>query len=486
MTTETATEPSLDLERLRADAWADGDLEWLLRRHGQRRIHAFIQDCMAEDSFEPVVVITHRRLGKSFLPIALSVERCLQAPGKRCVYGAPTHEQVMDIVEPNYEIIMRSCPPALLPHTRGRARVFHNPRWTEPGTSTFKMVGVDTKRGDNLRGTYADIMILDEAREMSHLRYMVEEVIIPQFTGRERPLLLIVSTPPRTNDHDLVSYFRERAMEAGRYLEIKGSENADFTERDRALILAGVGGDEKSIAWRREVECAFIADPEDLICPEFNEVKADIVISEYPRPQFFFPWVCMDTGFDPDFTAILFGYVDFRNQYLVIEDEIFRRRMTLLEISKAVRSKEAALWGNRTFHPVRRIADIDSRGLEDLRRMMKLNFRAADKYDADSGLARLRSNIRLKKIRIQRRCVRLIDQLENGIWHVSREGKRTDFERTEQNGHWDAGKALVYLNKMVNWRENPIPPDAYDPSSHFAACIPDSAHDTLLVALGRK
>lgn len=485
MATDQRRITQADLDLLNRDLWYAGQLRWILRRHGQRRIHDFVMQCMEEDSFEPIVVVTHRRLGKSFLPIALSVERCLQQPGMRCVYGAPTHEQVMDIVEPNYEIIMRSCPAELLPRSRGRARIFHNPRWVDPGTSTMKMVGVDVKRGDNLRGTFADIMILDEAREMAHLRYMVEEVIIPQFTGRDRPLLLIISTPPRTNDHDLARYFRPQAMAAGRYLEIKGSENPDFTERDQELILAGMGGDKQSIAWRREVECDFVPDPEDLITPEFAEARADIVVKEYPRPQWFFPWTCMDTGFDPDFTAILFGYVDFRNQLLVIEDEIFRRRMTLLDISKAVRKKEAELWG-KPYHPVRRIADIDSRGLEDLRRMFKLNFRAADKFNAESALARMRSNLRTRKIRIQQRCVRLIDQLSNGIWHISREGKRTDFERTEQNGHWDAGKALCYLNKMVNWREMPDPPDAYDPNSQFRSCVPDQTHDTLMVALGRK
>jgi hypothetical protein len=46
-------------------------------------------------------------------------------------------------------------------------------------------------------------------------------------------------------------------------------------------------------------------------------------------------------------------------------------------------------------------------------------------------------------------------QLRHGIW----DERRIDYARSEFYGHWDAGQAAVYANRLVNWKWNPIPDD---------------------------
>ncbi|MDD1713543.1 MAG: hypothetical protein LUQ69_10300 [Methanoregulaceae archaeon] len=380
--------------------------------------------------------------------------------------------------------ILTTCPHRLLPRRSGYEWTFRNPAWGDPTAySTFRIAGVNWRRGDRLRGTWADAIFLDEVREIEDLRYIVEDVLIPQFVGRDDPLLLMDTTPPKTMDHPWVQYFLPRAIAEGRYIEIPGSKNPDFSERDKELVLQAIGGDPNSTAYQREIECRLITDPEDLICPEFVQRKSTIVVSDYKRPEYFVPYVCMDSGFDPDHTAILFGHVNWHTQILHIEAEIFRRRMTLADINKAVRGTEARLWGKKPYHKARRIADIEKRGLADLARTFKLWFRPADKWHHEAGLAGLRTNLMLGKIRISTSCKSLIHQLEYGIWNKN----RTDYERTDEGGHWDAGQALIYLNKMVRWKENPNPEFCLNPDREFGLFLnQDKLAATLLGTLGRK
>ena len=422
--------------------------------------------------------------------------RCIRTPGLRCVYGAPTYAQVREIVEPLLSQLLLSCPANLQPKSRGYSFRFRNPRWGSKEFSTLALVGVDVKRGDNLRGLHADEVWLDEVRDVRALRYIVEDVIVPQFIGRDNPVLGMVTTPPRTNDHEWVQYFRPKALGEGRYLEIPGSKNPDFTEADKQLILRAIGGDEDSIGYRREVECECISDPEDLIVPEFTMEKEHIVRhvlrkertyyeadtgERYKLPRQYFPYVVMDTGYDPDFTAILFIYADFHRAKLVVVDEVFKRRMTLKEIASDVR-KGVHKWFRASVHQTRYLADMEKRAVVDLRTEYKLPFRAVKKHDADAGLARARTAIRVHKVEILSTCVRLIDQLENGIWNEN----KTDFERTDANGHWDAGKALVYAVRMTNLHENPYIGDSRNYSDEFYSVPEPEKKGTLRMALGRK
>ena len=75
-----------------------------------------------------------------------------------------------------------------------------------------------------------------------------------------------------------------------------------------------------------------------------------------------------------------------------------------------------------------------------------------EKFRAEAALSTFRSGLQYEKIRIVGPgCPQLCYQLEHGIWNRN----QTDYERSTTMGHWDLGKAAVYMYRMSKFRENP-------------------------------
>lgn len=452
----------LDAPDLLEDAtrlWHGGDLSWLCRPGGQEILYDFVHGCADKggDTVSPIVLECHRRLGKSFVLLLLLVERALQRPGQQLVYGAPTYEQVATIVVPNMAILLQTCPESLRPKRSDYTWTFRNPTWPQGSPpSVLRAVGVDYMRGDRLRGACADAVALDEVRDMSEPRYLVEDVLLYQFVGRESPWIAMGTTPPRSGDHEVTAYFAPRAVRDGRYRKIPVTENAYWTETEERRLLEAIGGGKESISWRREALCETVGDENELIVPEFQRNELAVVVKEYPRPEYFYPHTCLDTGWN-DWNAALEGYVDFKNQTLVIEDEIVMRYQSTGTIAAEINRKEAELWlvGGRWAGGKRptRMGDLTEQALEDLRTDHKVSINPVVKYDREAAIANLRTSIQNGKVKIFERCKNLIYQLRNGIWNEA----RTQFERSERLGHCDALAACVYFHRMANWNGNPFP-----------------------------
>ena len=393
----------------------------------------------------------------------MCIERCLSKPGQEVKYGAPTYTMARDISRPVLDQIILDCPQDLRPRRCGYEYFFYNPRWEEPGAySVLKVLGTDVDEGNRLRGQACDMAALDEAGLMKNLGYLMSSILGPQFAGREDPLTLIGSTPPPTMDHDFVTIEIPAALEAKTYHVIPVVENRDFSERDERIILQMCPGRSKeSTAWKREALCQLIADESQLVVPEFQKAEENVVVDEYALPERWQPHICIDSGWS-DYTGVLFGAVDFRNQKLVILDEIFIHYKTTGEIARLIREKEAELFPAGFPEPYR-IGDCTLQQLDDLRRDHNLAILPAEKHDRDASIASLRSNILDNKIQILSNCQSLIYQLRCGIWNRS----RRDFERTTNLGHCDALAALVYLNHSALWGLNPEVAKGYNPQNTF-------------------
>jgi hypothetical protein len=184
------------------------------------------------------------------------------------------------------------------------------------------------------------------------------------------------------------------------------------------------------------------------------------VVANHPWPTHFYPLASADVGY-VDFFACLFGYVDFLEQKLIVEDEVVTKRKNTGEIVELIRAKEKALYGS---HPsdIRRIADATPREIADLTQVYHLPFQAAERHDRESQLAVMRHNLAQGKIVIQERCRNLILQLGSGV-----RDKNGKFERSESLGHCDAVAALVYMNRMASWHSNPYPRSGFHIGGHF-------------------
>jgi hypothetical protein len=416
-----------------------------------------------EPSADPVVINAHRRIGKSYLNVLMGTEICLQRPGMFVQYVCGEKEQVREIVEPLLFQVLETCPGEIQPKSRGYKYIFRNPLWErENAVSYFKLVGANYKNGDMGRGSACDAAFLDEVRDFKKLQYFVQSVLTHQFQGRQNPLLVMTSTVPWSMDHDFtrpVSGYIPQAMEKNRYIVVPGSKNPDYTARDKAIVLSTLPGGEQDPSYRREAECELLGDVGRLITREYQEHRDTLAVGSYQRPQLFIPIICLDSGF-VDHTAVVFGYVDFHPQILVFEAEIFRKHMTTRDIAEGVRGMVKRLGYDKMPLRPQFLADIEERGLADLRRDHQLGFRAVTKHNAESALSAFRSRLQALQVRvIVPGCPQLDYQLLHGIHKVTADGARSkDFERTETMGHWDCGSAAVYANRMAPWRFNPYPP----------------------------
>jgi hypothetical protein len=438
---------------VRDELWYEGNLSGQLRPHGQLWIYNWLKEQYRKNPGpDPFVIETHRRLGKSHWGLMLSNECCIPKPGRRVVYGAPTKEMALPIVKPNMSKVLESCPIDLRPSMTKWSYSFRNPRWPRHSDhSILDIFGINSNP-DAARGGYCDLAIIDEAGYVDDLKYFINEVMVWQFMGRESPMLILISTPPKSMDHPFITKYIPEAKAKGRHYILPASKNPDFTQTDEDYVLQ-VCGTKNSIAWKREAECEHITDPESLVVPEWQEAKKEIIRHEV-RPTYYIPIICMDTGWS-DFFHVLFGYVSFNHQRLIVLDEIWGHYMSEGQIVGLIKEKEEDVFPPdvKLKHKTRRIADATALTLNSFWVDHRMNFEQAQKHDADATLAGLRTNIQAEKVIISPDCQHLIYQLDNGIWNP----RRTDFQRSETLGHCDGIKALAYMNRQAPWSVNPNP-----------------------------
>ena len=445
-----------------SDAWYRGDLSYQLRPHGQVELYNFIHRTHKKDPTpELFVVETHRRFGKSYIWTLLALERALSRPWQLIKYAAPTAVQCQKIVKPNLARILRDCPADLKPHKAGMTWTFKNPRLKEGGatpTSEFHLIGVN-EDPDAIRGEATDFAVLDEAGMMKRLGYIIEDILSFQFIGREDPMMAMISTPPASMDHPFIKKYIPDAMLAKRYFIMPASNNKDFSKEDEAVVIRNCQSTD-SISWQREAECRHITDTESMIVPEYNKVKKDVV-RKWKDPGFFYPEICFDAG-AKDYCHMLFGFVDFREQTLIIKDEIWVHYKSTGQITDLLKGKQREVFPKNKFK-AHIFADAPLQQLIDFQIDHGISVEPALKHDADVTLSSLRTAVQSGKIMIDPKCERLIYQLENGVWN----DKRTDWVRSEELGHCDGISALAYFNRCAKWRRNPYPDGYYDPRTTF-------------------
>jgi hypothetical protein len=436
---------------MQEELWYRGDLEYLLREQSQVPAYQFVHNWKTTnpDRLGPIVWNNHRRWGKSFALVCLCVERCLRYPNQEVRFGAPTFKQAVEIVQPLLRSVLNHCPEDMYPEKTGGRYKFNNPRWGLPHAESALSI-VSCKEGaDDQRGLASDMVVLDECRDIDDLAYVIESVFLYHFSGRPNPLFILSSTPPNTTDHPWIDKLYEAHREQ-RYFTMSVEQNKDFTKRDEEMLLA-VCKTKESTTWRREALCEIVADEAAMIIPEFPRAKDITVVDSWPRPEWFFPHMAVDFGWI-DMSAVLFGYIDFKNQLLIIEDEYVENYKTIGQIAAAIKEKEKNLGYPDLPYPIRRFGDNDQLELANLRIDYQIPISSAEKYDRESAIALLRTKFQEGRIRIYNRCKNLIYQLENGL-----KDPKGKFVRTEKCGHCDAIASLVYMNRMINWQANPYP-----------------------------
>lgn len=404
--------------------------------------------------------LSSRRLGKSMTMFTTAVSECLRVPMTKVLYLSTTTGQVQEITQQTAEVVLEGCPEHLRPKYKSKEQKF-----VFPNGSEIRVKGLDVAKGSSIRGVKANLVLFDEACFMRDLNNIIDSVVMPMVIATGGRIIL-GSTPPDSPGHDSIDII-DRCEKVGTLHKytIYQMEGILYTAKQIAEFERQAGGRD-STTFRREYMAEVVIETELAILPSFTLEKQEELVksvtfpTENTKDVSYFPdtYVGMDLGFR-DLTVALFGYWDYLNARLIIQDElVFKdKSATTDNIATSIIAKEKELWGNR--RPYKRVCDNEPRFIEDIKRLHKLDFKRTAKDNKEAQINLVNVLINENRIVIDPKCTTLIQHMKYGTWKENRK----EFARTRALGHVDAVDALVYLVRNVNRYKNPIPPNTYNP-----------------------
>ena len=437
-------------ERVRAELWRRGELLWKLHE-AQKDIRSVVRNIRGKRA----VINCSRRLGKSYYLCSEAIEACQKKPGAMVRYAAPTGKDLRKIVLPLTRQIIQDCPKDIKPEWKSMDSFFKFPNGSE-----WHLAGCDNGNAENLRGTSADLGIIDEAAFVDDLDYVVKDILMPQLMYNDAGRIIIASTPPKSPAHDFVRYVME-AQTKDAYVHKTIWDNPRLQLKE-ILEFAEEAGCEvdwetmtitaESTTWKREYLAQIVTEESAAIVPEATEEAMDRVCTDWERPPEFYPIVVGDLGFK-DATAILFGYYDFRAAKVIVEDELILFGASSTEIAKGIRAKELELWGKRPVY--QRFADGDLIVLQDISTTHGLPINPVKKDNLEAQVNRVRLDIQHDTLRIAPKCKTVRAHTQYGIWDKTRK----KFDRSDEFFHFDALAGLIYFCRHAPRDTNPYPWD---------------------------
>jgi hypothetical protein len=388
-----------------------------------------------------------------------------------------------------------SKPDALIPRLR---EILHDTdahwngslkEWRFPSGAVLTFGYLDNDGdAENFQGAAAQYWGFDEAgqlrpRDMEYLKTRARRRADVQV-----PIRFRYSANPGGRAHEwLVKHFVHGAPDNGKlFIPSKAVDNPGLDLEDYGKRLDAI--DDPVLRARMRDGDWGAMDRTGLVCPEWTpEVEAACTVDA----DFFEAFVTCYAGADPgghsreqarDMFGMVWGHHNFLAGHLLITDEFACRNPDTETIARAAVSTEAVRWGpdepvmqamvlrdagiptthwstlrrdNRVFRTFR-VTDPDGRLVNDLKKdPYRLTWIPSAKDHAQRWERELRTAIRNRRIRVHKRCARLLKTLK-----YARYTDTGDYERTEETGHADLWKALVYLYRCAHaqWNVNPFPP----------------------------
>lgn len=435
--------------------WGSGDISYLLTPP-----QLDIKKGILEDSNKISVVLCARRLGKTFLMCTLAVEECLKGPNRVVKYAFPKQNSANKMLKPVMRKVLEDCPDHLKPEFMTAEKVYRFPNGSE-----IQISGTDNGNIENLRGGDSHLNIVDEAGFCSDLTYGVRSVLGPT-TKITKGRTILVSTPSRSENHEFITDWVLPYQAENRIRTYTIYDNPQFNEEAIAEARSEYPDGENDPAFRREYLCEIIRNSEKAILPSLTEAAMkEIVRNDYVMPPYCHRYVALDPG-GADLTAVIFGYYDYSEAKLVIQDEIIVDGMTNTEIlAEKIRQKEKELWANpidkSAIAPYKRVADNNNLILlKDLQSLHNLTFTKTKKDNKRAAINALDVDILRRNIIIDPKCEHVLYHARFAEWNKA----ETDFNRLKDSpsgklkgGHADALAALMYLHRNVQKNANPYP-----------------------------
>lgn len=466
---ETEAEPLTDEELLRLDivrAWEIGELSWVLRENQLDIYEDMLAQLWGEGGYEKpngpqrrYILKCHRRFGKSFLVAVILCEFALRVPNARLYWAAETSKQVTRIILPNMRKLLETCPDHVRP-------VWNKSEgcWRFPTTGAeLHIAGCeDEEKADRLRGDGADVFVIDEAGSIRPLKYVYQSIALWMAADRGGRIIM-PSSPAKVAGHPFTEYSRLAETGEGGFAKrtiYDSNWSADLVDE-----LARECGGKETSTWKREAEAEDAVDEEGQIIAEFNLEKH---VRRSKVPDYAIAMVAIDPG-TSHLCAVLWAYIDWARQKLVVQRSWAKRNASTPEVAKALKDGEELLWNHpngislkfwngkeMVANPYRRVSDTDARLILDLVKVHKLRVSPTAKDDADAARQALRTAFYYDQIEIWPDSGPLADHLFHGRWN----DKRTAWATHDVYGHFDCIAALIYLWRNVRplLQKNPLPP----------------------------
>ena len=426
--------------------WRMGDLSFLLHP-GQQEIRDWWYKL---DSWFAAVCISIQ-FGKSTLATAIAIEQALRLPDQQITFGAPTAKQAKKIIIPAMKKLLATCPKRLRPRTKDNEYIF-------PNNSVISVVGVDIDGGDRLRGSWANLVILDEVRDVRNLRSLVENIIRPQFSTTHGRLLMI-STPPDSRDHDFVSHYIEMAQPLNAFYHATWHKNPMLTDTWKKETIESYRGGENDISFRREYLADYLlGDPTTHVIPHYNTTWGDEVFGDYTAPDHYILFTSLDVGYH-DHTAIITAAWDHERKLFAVLSEDGGQALTTKDIAEKIKQNEKVAIQRAKKSPSKtiRISDIDLRLLADLANAHNLQVQTVTKTDRRLMISKLQQSLEHNWIIVHPLCTKTRHQLSFTQWNRN----RTDYVRGTDHSHGDYLDAVKYLNLRLDFNTKPEPQPHY-------------------------
>lgn len=417
--------------------WARNRLNY--KFHSGQKV---IDDCFRSVTAKLFVANCSRRFGKTFWVCTECIRVARSIPRARVKVATAFLTDLEEFIVPAFESVLEDCPDIYRPTWKESKKKF-----VFPNGSEIQLIGLDRKPNGG-RGNYCDLYVFDEAAYIKNVSYIYSSVVVPMTMYRDGARVIMISTPPKSPDHDFKE-FCLKAKDESAYVKLDIFQNPMVTpeiiEEYKAECLTETD-------WEREYLCEFVTDETSAIIPEVKDYDFTLHKDEKRYPAFH-KYVSMDLGVR-DLTVALFGYYDFPRAKLCIEREFVMSgpEMTTPKLREGLEEIEQELWQGK--EPYKRVADNNNPLLLlDLGSIHDMFFHSTSKDTLHAMVNQVRIWFANDRVEIDESCTTLIDSLKYGIWNET----RSEFGRSKALGHFDAIAAIMYMIRNIDESTNPLP-----------------------------
>lgn len=467
------------------ELWTRGELSYKFHPV-QKEMYRILE---ASEPNATLVWLCSRQMGKSFMIGLIACMYCLREKDAIVKILTDTKLHCRTIYEPLFKEIFTDCPEELRPQYIPSQYLY-----VFPNGSQIQLSGTDGNSAERLRGQKSAIVLVDEAGFCNNLNYNVMSILAPTTThtgGR----VVLASSAPEDPDHDFVSFI-EKAEMTGKLTNKTIYDNPLLTKEQINNIIARYPLGVNDPNFRREYLNIIEKNEETTVFPEITADNIHELCENIPqKPAHYFPYVGMDLGFK-DLTVVIFGYHDFKNDMIIIEKEIVKtgKELNLKNFGNEILSIENKLWTdpltNEKKEPAKRVSDINYLVTEEIYRNSdyRLHFQTADKAQKGIAINMFRAAINSGRIKIVADgCPTLLRHLKNVKW--KKNTNKTEFDRSPDDGHYDAVDACLYMFRAIDTKRNPYPKGVLENSSlHYTNNIHRTNRDKNIykLLLGKK